>query len=170
MARRTSQTEFPVRRACDADAEEFVRLKTLIFQAWPFPVDLAVEPEWPRRCAQIYRNLLANPGFSSFVVDDPEREGTLLGCVTVAVDQRLPIPGSSGRVAYVADMCTSPEFRGRGVGRSLLRAATQWAHQQGAGRVHLYATEQGRPLYSAEGFESGGPFLVMERRLGRSDS
>ncbi|GAB76520.1 Ribosomal protein S18 acetylase RimI [Austwickia chelonae] len=165
----TKPTEFPVRRALATDADEFVRLKTLIFRAWPFPVDLDIEPEWPRRCAQVYRDLLAGPGFASFVVDDPNRPGALLGCVTVAVDQRLPIPGSTGRVAYVADMCTVPEFRGQGLGRALLRAATRWAGHQGAGRVHLYATEQGRRLYSSEGFESGGPFLVMECGLGGAD-
>lgn len=152
-----------VRRGVAADAAEFVRLRRLVFDAWPFQPDFEADPGWAARCAQAYRELIAGENFAAFVADAPGRSGALAACVTIGIERHIPSPGGAGRTAYVADMCTDAPFRGRGYGRMLLRAATSWAEEQGASGVHLYATEAGRGLYESEGFAEGGPFAHMTR-------
>jgi ribosomal protein S18 acetylase RimI-like enzyme len=56
-------------------------------------------------------------------------------------------------------MAIDPEFRGRGIGRSLLRSMTSRAYAAGAHRVWLDVkpdNERARGLYLSEGFEPTG--------------
>lgn len=155
-----------VRRATAADAREFVRLRRLIYDAWPFQPDFESEPDWAERCAAVFTDLLRRDTFAAFVIDAPDQDGCLAACVSMSIECHVPGPGSTGRVGYLADMCTDTSYRGRGMGRALLEAALAWAEQQGAGGIHLYATESGQALYTTTGFRSGGPFLHMSRWRG----
>lgn len=61
-----------------------------------------------------------------------------------------------GGLAWVGGMVVKPTARGRGVGRALLRACLAHAEARGARVVGLDATDEGRPLYEAEGFRAVG--------------
>ncbi|MEV6717000.1 GNAT family N-acetyltransferase [Lentzea sp. NPDC051208] len=51
-------------------------------------------------------------------------------------------PSTSGPdVCYLQDLFTSPEARGRGVGRALVEAVTDWAKQQDCCRVYWHTSE-----------------------------
>jgi len=56
---------------------------------------------------------------------------------------------------------TDPAWRGRGLARGLMRAATQWALGQGAARMLLIASPEGHRLYQRLGFETIVPVRVM---------
>ena len=107
-----------IRRATQDDVPEIVRLKALLMiDGWPFDIEL--DDAWRERCARVARQLLASDGYACFVVDRVEGAGPgspLASCVTATVEQHLPGPDGSGRSAYVGDMCTEAEFRGRGCG------------------------------------------------------
>jgi ribosomal protein S18 acetylase RimI-like enzyme len=56
-------------------------------------------------------------------------------------------------------MWVAPEFRGKGLGRKLLRAAVEWARARKASCVDLRVTCTNTPamhLYASEGFEPSG--------------
>jgi GNAT superfamily N-acetyltransferase len=57
---------------------------------------------------------------------------------------------SSQDVCYLQDLFTTPEARGRGVGRALIEAVTQWAKQQDCCRLYWHtkeSNETARRLY-----------------------
>jgi len=67
---------------------------------------------------------------------------------------RLLADGRLGRMAVLAD------YRGRGVGRTLLEQALKLARRQGLATVTVHAQMQVVPFYQRFGFDSvGGSFL-----------
>jgi GNAT superfamily N-acetyltransferase len=57
-----------------------------------------------------------------------------------------------GDMAGIYNMCTLPEFRGRGVASAILSAALSDARAHGCAYVGLTPTTMGRPLYERLGF------------------
>lgn len=54
---------------------------------------------------------------------------------------------------YLMGMFTAPAHRGRGLARRIVLAATKWARAEGYPRFTLHASEMGRGLYAALGWE-----------------
>ncbi len=66
------------------------------------------------------------------------------------------IAGISLDVGYLQRMAVDPAVQGRGIGRSLVRAALRWARRRGARTMLLNTQLDNRPattLYRSEGFE-----------------
>ena len=55
--------------------------------------------------------------------------------------------------AYILNMYTEPEWRGRGIARALITEVVRFARELGVGRLLLHATAEGRPLYESMGFK-----------------
>jgi len=55
-------------------------------------------------------------------------------------------------VPLVVNVYTEPDFRGMGIARALMDTLLKWATAQGYDRVHLHASDAGRPLYQSLGF------------------
>lgn len=54
-------------------------------------------------------------------------------------------PSTSGPdVCYLQDLFTTPEARGRGVGRALIEAVAKWAEQQACCRVYWHTSESNK--------------------------
>jgi len=67
--------------------------------------------------------------------------------------RRPPYPKSlSGVDAYIMNMFTVPEWRGKGIGGDLLDHCIQYCKDNGVGRIWLHASEAGRSLYIKKGF------------------
>ena len=64
--------------------------------------------------------------------------------------------------AYILNMYTEPEYRGRGIARRIMQAILNRCCVEGFGLVSLHASAQGRPLYESLGFE---PTNEMRLRL-----
>jgi len=81
-------------------------------------------------------------------------------------------PANASRVDLY-QMWVAPEFRGRGLGRMLLRTALEWARARNAHAVHLGVTCGDTPamrLYVSEGFipvGQGGPLRPGSALLGQ---
>jgi GNAT superfamily N-acetyltransferase len=55
--------------------------------------------------------------------------------------------------AFLLNVFTEPAFRRRGIARSVVQTIIDWCRDQGFGSVFLHASETGRSLYLAMGFE-----------------
>jgi GNAT superfamily N-acetyltransferase len=55
-------------------------------------------------------------------------------------------------VPLAVNVYTEPEWRGKGVARTLMQVLMEWASAQGTDRVVLHASDAGRPLYESLGF------------------
>ncbi len=58
----------------------------------------------------------------------------------------------NGRVSYIGNMFTYPEYRNKGIARHILSLCVDSARELGCCEVLLNATEMGRPLYENYGF------------------
>lgn len=57
----------------------------------------------------------------------------------VGITHFLVHPSTSGPdVCYLQDLFTSPDVRGKGVGRELIAAVVDWARERGCGRVYWH--------------------------------
>jgi GNAT superfamily N-acetyltransferase len=74
------------------------------------------------------------------------------GCVWIQPIQPNP-RWPDGRQPYLLSMFTEPEFRGRGLARRIVAAATTWVAAQGYPRFALHAADAARPLYAALGWQ-----------------
>ncbi|WP_091346265.1 GNAT family N-acetyltransferase [Micromonospora rhizosphaerae] len=141
------------RRAMVDDAAELVRLRGLMIAA----LEGAEPPPGPWRDAarDTLRERLVEPEelMAAFVVDAPDRPGTLAACAVGTIDRRLGGPGNpSGLTGYVFNVCTDPGHRRRGYSRACMEALLDWYRRRGVLRVDLRASESGEPLYRSLGF------------------
>jgi len=67
-----------------------------------------------------------------------------------------PWPGTLGQRApqraMILNMYVEPEYRRRGIARSLVNEMIRWCRGNGFVHVGLHASEAGRPLYEQLGF------------------
>ena len=64
-----------------------------------------------------------------------------------------PFSPAQPRRAYILNVYTEPEYRGRGIARHIMTEIVQWCRAQGFWAVTLHASKFGRPLYESMGFE-----------------
>lgn len=85
-----------------------------------------------------------------FLEDSPS------GCFVAAQDQRVVGTVTTityeNRLAWIGMVLVDPEFRGRGIGTTLLRQAIDHLDARGIPCLKLDATPQGRPIYERLGF------------------
>jgi hypothetical protein len=70
---------------------------------------------------------------------------------------------------WLGNIVVLPEFRGRGIGRSLTEKLVDFFHEKGVTHQILVATRLGEPVYRKVGFEVASHYLFF-RRDGISDS
>lgn len=100
----------------------------------------------------------ARAGASSDVLIGGDETGRIRGSVMVGHD------GHRGWLYYVA---SSPDARGRGIGRQMVQAAERWLRQRGVVKVQLMVRESNTKVvsfYERLGFEET-PRVVMAKRL-----
>jgi GNAT superfamily N-acetyltransferase len=76
-------------------------------------------------------------------------DGRVVGAAACVV-----YPGET--LAWIGGMVVDTAARRRGVARALLRSCVDYARRRGVASIGLDASDQGRPLYAAEGFRSVG--------------
>lgn len=68
-----------------------------------------------------------------------------------------------GKIAYILNIYTLPNWRGKGVGKQTFNYILQEAINRGYKRISLHATDEGRPIYEKFGFRLTGD--EMELRI-----
>jgi ribosomal protein S18 acetylase RimI-like enzyme len=145
-----------VRRAVPEDAEEVLRLRQVMIDSVSAGPAASGDPaEWHSRSLPTVRGRLANPdgSFAAFVVDHPDRPGTLAALVAGTIEYRIGRAGNPhGRVGHVFSVATDPGARRRGYARACMETLLDWFRERGVAQVDLNASEQAEPLYAALGF------------------
>ena len=59
----------------------------------------------------------------------------------------------SGKIAYVMNLCTLPDYRKQGIARLLMQKVIEWIKKNDLTVVSLHATEMGRKMYEELGFK-----------------
>ncbi|MFI6009239.1 GNAT family N-acetyltransferase [Streptomyces sp. NPDC051243] len=141
-----------VRRALPEDAAEVLRLRQVMIDS------MASAPgatDWHAESLPTLRYRLSEPdgNFAAFVVDHPERPGTLAALVVGTLEYRIGRAGNPhGVIGYVFSVATDPDARRRGYARACMAELLDWFRARGVGYVMLTASADAEPLYASLGF------------------
>jgi GNAT superfamily N-acetyltransferase len=69
--------------------------------------------------------------------------------------------GPGSRRGNILNVYTRPEFRRQGLARRLTETAVDWCRANGVRTVILHASNEGRPLYQALGFEASNEMRLV---------
>lgn len=79
--------------------------------------------------------------------------GKIVGCGGICIYQEMPSPDNhSGQCAYLMNVYTCPEFRGYGIGETVVQWLVGQAVQRNITKIYLETSEPGRKLYEKAGF------------------
>ncbi|MET9680974.1 GNAT family N-acetyltransferase [Streptomyces coeruleorubidus] len=140
-----------VRRALPEDAEEVLRLRQIMIGSlFGDPATAWHGESLPTLKAKLGES---DGDFAAFVVDHPERPGTLASLVAGTIDYRIGKSGDPrGMVGFVFSVATDPSARRRGYARACMTTLLEWFRERGARRVQLTASPEAEPLYVSLGF------------------
>ena len=85
-----------------------------------------------------------------------------VGCATICYVQVMPtFSHPTGKRAHIMNVYVRGEYRRRGIAREMMKMLLDEAKLRGVSQITLDATESGRPLYRALGFESSDEFMEL---------
>ena len=131
------------------DAEELARLRVeFLLEAHGMSGDAEKETLYASNL-EYFRRTLGHEFAAWLAVD----EGEIIGTSGVSVYEHPPNQGApTGKIAYIANMFTLPQHRGRGVATRLFALVVEEAKSRGCEKVMLNATIMGYPIYKKYGF------------------
>jgi len=90
---------------------------------------------------------------------------TVVGCASLAYIWIMPtFDHQTGLRAHLMNVYTKSEFRRKGISKRMVEMLIDEAKEKGVTEISLDATEIGRPLYEALGFENNSAGMVLELR------
>jgi ribosomal protein S18 acetylase RimI-like enzyme len=98
--------------------------------------------------------ILRNPKIGCLWV--AKRSGRVVGMVSLLYTVST---AEGGRVAWLEDLVVDPSYRGRGIGKSLLRFVIAYGRKKGLKRITLLTdmdNRKAKALYKSHGFKSSG--------------
>jgi GNAT superfamily N-acetyltransferase len=158
-------TTYTVRRATVADADTLVRHRVRMFEDMGVMSGPDIDPE---EVARNYRawlhETMPSDTYVSWLVDAEDAGRTIVvsgGGATII--PWPPGPRYSGRqLAFVYNVYTEPEHRGRGLARRVMEPIHAYCRESGIGSVSLNASPFGQPLYESMGYRvSRNPMMFL---------
>jgi GNAT superfamily N-acetyltransferase len=157
-------TPFTIRSAEVRDIEALVQLRLELLHvaaALDAPTNLT-EAEWKQvgNAIRDYFSGALPDGKHCGVV--AEVEGKVIACGGLVFFERPPYQGNlAGLEAYLMNMYTLPEWRGKGAGTAILAELLKQARQAGVKRISLDAETKARRLYEAAGFHGNAEAMEI---------
>ena len=89
----------------------------------------------------------------------------IVGCASLAYMWIMPtFEHPTGLRAHLMNVYTKSEYRRKGIAKEMIELLLDEAKEKGVTEISLNATEMGRPLYKALGFEDNCTGMVLELR------
>ncbi|MCL2839351.1 MAG: GNAT family N-acetyltransferase [Defluviitaleaceae bacterium] len=104
-------------------------------------------------------------------------ENTLVQCIAMENGEPVATGGvhfycyppsftnATGKQAYIANLYTMPDFRGKGIAKTILNLLIEEAESRAYHTVCLQASAQGYPLYKQYGFVDIGGFMKFDKNM-----
>ncbi len=109
--------------------------------------------------AEYFRTNLKNNSFIAWLALDNGRIVATSGlCFYTLVPSSKNL---TGKVAYIMNMYTHPNYRNRGIATYLFQKMIDEAKNLDYQKIALHASEQGKPIYCKFGFENTDDEMVL---------
>lgn len=152
-----------VRPAAREDAAELTRLRwEHCLELWDRPPGDAPDRDaFDEAFARFLDQIGPDEQWCGWVAEPAHDSGRLVGTLTLHVVRMLPTPWAAARAwGYVTSLQVDADWRGRGVGRVLMRATEAWSRARGLEQLLLWAAGESPAFYEGMGFRR--PPIVME--------
>ena len=113
--------------------------------------NVIIDPAFREACLDYFRTGFQNETYLAALAET--QDGTAVSANGLVLYRKPPGLGSgSGRVGYLTNVYTSPDFRALGLAERLLLLLIDEAKRRGVEKIHLGTTDAGRRLYDRCGF------------------
>ncbi len=99
----------------------------------------------------MFADAMKQDRYAGWFVEDVNGAVVAGGGIVLIEFQPGPRDPSTYR-AWVVNMYTEREHRGKGLARELMQIMTLWSRQQGFRNLYLHSSKEGRPIYESLGF------------------
>ena len=150
-----------VKKASNADLD--------LLMAWRMRVLAEVfsdskNPGWEiirRNNESYYREHLANGTHTAcFALN--EDDGEIIGCGGICYQREMPSPDNiTGTNGYLMNIYTLPEYRGQGVGRSIVEFLLADAKGRNTEKIYLESSKVAKHMYDEMGFSDMPDYMKL---------
>jgi GNAT superfamily N-acetyltransferase len=121
-------------------------------------------PDYEEDCRAFLIDAITGGRWQIWVAEVEQR---LVSHAFVALIDRVPRPiRENARIAYLTNVYTRPPFRGRGIGRALLRRAQEAAQGADVELMIVWPGDESVEFYVREGFENPHEPLIWRSTVG----
>lgn len=157
--------DMKIRKATTSDIPVLVKFRRAMFESMGH-TDVNKLDKGDSAAEKYFNRSIPDKTFFGWVAVD--KTGLVISCIGVVIDQHPPGPHNlSGKIAYVMNLYTLPEYRRRGIAKSLMEEVINWVKENKITRISLHASEMGRNLYNTLGFTTTN---ALRLKLGKNDS
>jgi len=139
------------RKAGYGDVDSLAKIRSVFLQE---AADISSEDERLKMEAAnktYFETALADDSFVAWLALDDDSIVATSGLSFSVVPPSSKCP--NGKVAYIMNMFTFPDYRKQGIAMELLNRTISEAEKRGYRKITLYATDAGRRLYERYGFK-----------------
>lgn len=130
------------------------RIKQLIDEGQSTDIDITASNY------KYFREYMESGQLEEWVCED---EGKIIATGAI-IWYRFPpsFTNGEGLKAYITNIYTDPDYRGRGIAPKMLEILEKRAREEGVCRIWLEASKWGKPVYKKYGFEENDTILTIE--------
>lgn len=144
------------RKATTNDVAEMMKLRKRQL------IDEGIEPSvnMDDELLSFFERKLRDGTLIQWLVED---HGEVVACGAVLLYEFPPsYTNKTGKKAYIANMFTDENYRGRGIAKELLAKLVKEVRAAGISKIWLGASEMGRPVYRKFGFIESDEYLELD--------
>lgn len=141
---------FKIRKAELTDLELLMKWRMEVLQeVFSIPANQSLT-KLEQENRRYYQNALPN---GEHIACFAYSAGEIVGCGGICFYREMPSPDNqTGGCAYLMNIYTRAEFRGHGIGKSIVNWLVKQAKDREITKIYLETSESGRPLYQEMGF------------------
>ena len=155
-------TAITYRRATAHDSAILTELRLLLLHEVRGKDDDQTTAQLRQNILEYYPSAIVAGAYVGFIA---YANGEVAGTGGMAIRQQPPsYKYTNGKLAYIMNMYTLPQYRGLGIGTAILEKLLDTAAETDIQKIELHASPDGEPLYRRLGFtESKTPVLEKQK-------
>jgi GNAT superfamily N-acetyltransferase len=133
-------------------------IKQLIQMRWDFTIEydesnkIEQTPfiDFEKECHSFLENALSSNRWFIWIAED---DGKIVSHIYIELIQKVPRPGRvTHPFAYMTNVYTIKEFRGKGIGSELLSTVNDWSKEKGYEFIIVWPSDDGISFYKRNGY------------------